>query len=124
MTFGMHTNEPSGFVQDARGHGAIQHAMPAISTAHERGIHGDRLRKVAGLTTAAQKCASVLLLQYPGCEGKSMFVTYCVTFGFRPVIFAAGNVVKLPCTKLQMSVAGGGAGGFALGTAIKLRSDQ
>lgn len=37
-----------------------------------------------------------------------MLVTYRVTFGFRPVMFAAGNLVKLPCTKLQMSAAEGG----------------
>ena len=40
-----------------------------------------------------------------------MLVTYCVTFGLRPVIPAAGNLVKVPCTKLQMSAAEGRGGG-------------
>ena len=44
-----------------------------------------------------------------------MFVTYCVTFGFRPVILAAGNLVKFPCAKLQMLAAEGGGGGGDLG---------
>ena len=33
-----------------------------------------------------------------------------MTFGFRPVILAAGNLVKLPCAKLQMLAAEGGGG--------------
>ena len=44
-----------------------------------------------------------------------MFVTYCVTFGFRPVILAAGNLVKFPCAKLQMLAAEGGGGGGGRG---------